>query len=455
MYSWRKSNVSAGNIGKDLNLSNRSKGSVMAIILVVLLNLWADCIALPTDLKMGGSEIVRSEDWNRLLNRPTRNKALRDQTKRGPCLEVNEDVDCGPHPGSMQSYKTVSLNYMRVLGDDAIAAQLPTKDLLQAGRERSCVVGKEYYLGGGVCAPLKECRENEFESVKPTNVTNRVCSECQPVCDNTTEYEITACGDGGDRVCGPKRKCESGYYETGFGDYNSPQRECLSCKKCGAQEYMVEPCTETNDTTCSELTQCLDGQYERLPATPSTDRVCASMLEKPACPPGKFQVSLGKASSSKRECRDVSPLCGDGFFEVSPPTASHDRICGRKRMDKAEGYTKAKGGQRGTKQNGDQNSEYLRRLRHARDAARARLSGEEARKRNNIPLGCQKLLDRDAKFGIYNRPWKIGDCLQDCAIDWSGKDEIDCYDACLCRAGFPPSRRKEAEACSLPSRLLE
>jgi hypothetical protein len=432
---------------------------------------WATGAAVATD------PVVQPEDWRALQNRPARNQALREQAGI-PC----SDNACSP-PGGMQPYKTIVTNYMPVLGDDALAPQLDAAKKRKKKTPDACVAGKEFYAGAGTCAPLTECgAHDEFVAIDPTPVTDRVCDQCRPPCDTATEYEVRGCGGGssgggsikqsGDRVCGVKSQCKDGEYEAGPGGIRTKSRDCQPCSICTLEkeQYMTTACGKNADTTCRRLTQCSPGQFEKIAATPTSDRVCASMLEKPSCPPGTFQVGLGKADTTDRECQMLSNPCKDGWFEVSPPTPEQDRICKKKgnnhngedrttdkdgdagddEKNKSESDKKKSDGSNADKAEETQNLEYKKRVHQSQRIVRAKVNGEEARKRNNVPTGCHGVLARASEFGMYHRPWKIGDCLQSCAIDWRGDDEIDCYDACLCRAGVPPAKRKDIEACSLP-----
>ena len=63
-----------------------------------------------------------------------------------------------------------------------------------------------------------------------------------------------------------------------------------------------------------------------------------------------------------------------------------------------------------------------------------------------------------AKFIHFDHipKWEIGRCLQTCTTDYRGKEEVECFDACLCRAGVGLEDRDstgDPKSCLLPEIL--
>ena len=57
-------------------------------------------------------------------------------------------------------------------------------------------------------------------------------------------------------------------------------------------------------------------------------------------------------------------------------------------------------------------------------------------------IGCTPNIDTLLNKFTHTTPcWKISECLMDCLSNYKNKDEIQCYDSCLCRAGRSPPCR--------------
>eukprot|EP00049_Salpingoeca_infusionum_P016498 m.338150 g.338150 ORF g.338150 m.338150 type:complete len:1920 (-) comp16084_c0_seq5:3106-8865(-) len=91
----------------------------------------------------------------------------------------------------------------------------------------------------------------------------------QAPCNYTTEYRDA------DSICGPRSECDL------------------------TVQFASHPQKHDANTVCSDVTTCSDSQFEALPPTPTSDRICF----------------------------DVSPPCSGQTYEAFPPTSTSDRQC--------------------------------------------------------------------------------------------------------------------------------
>jgi len=182
------------------------------------------------------------------------------------------------------------------------------------------------------CAPVKVCSANEYESTPPTDVSDR---ECEPLSTcalgtyiNNSNYEGVT-DRSIDRVC---LVCTDGYTEQSnrlsctpwravcdyANEYESKapnalgNRECTPLVTCKSGEYESLSKTNTRDRTCLPLTQCVPGmRVSKLPNTTS-DRVCL------ACTGGYYADQSNQLSCSPW------PTCGTQLANVSRLTNHSD-----------------------------------------------------------------------------------------------------------------------------------
>jgi hypothetical protein len=86
---------------------------------------------------------------------------------------------------------------------------------------------------------------------------------------------------------------------------------------CSAVEYESRSPGPSQSRECTRLTQCGAGDFEAIPPTATSDRVCSP------CSPGRFNSEINALG-----CRRWAD-CGAGQFVEVEPTDRNDRQCGR------------------------------------------------------------------------------------------------------------------------------
>eukprot|EP00055_Hartaetosiga_balthica_P016777 m.107675 g.107675 ORF g.107675 m.107675 type:complete len:2571 (+) comp9179_c0_seq1:176-7888(+) len=156
-----------------------------------------------------------------------------------------------------------------------------------------------------------------------------------------------------------------------FQMYKDPySQHCVECMSCNTTtHFQAAPCSQYQNTFCSEISDCDAGLYELRPPTLTSDRVCDST----SCPPGheiqmdgacvacgagftdmdgkvstrcepcpagsisslanigscsgcKFGVSF-QPDEAQSNCIPLNPVCQKGFYESVAPTITSDRVC--------------------------------------------------------------------------------------------------------------------------------
>ena len=126
------------------------------------------------------------------------------------------------------------------------------------------------------------------------------CVTCQ-----SDEYVLEPCTISQNRVCNPCRECDAGEFKSRACS-QFENAECQPCRTCGAGETLLEACSETTDTTCQ---QCPQGTFKILPG----NEECTSC--QPDCAEGSLEL-IPCTSTSDRECQTCS-FCGAGQFRES------------------------------------------------------------------------------------------------------------------------------------------
>lgn len=110
---------------------------------------------------------------------------------------------------------------------------------------------------------------------------------------------------------GSSGSCSSHFCAPGTVDLDGmPSTACQACN--GVTEYQ----NKEGQRKCVAVTDCPAGEQEEVAPTPVMDRLCAQCLA------GRTFLPEGG-----NDCVDVSPECGDGFYESKAPTATSDRVC--------------------------------------------------------------------------------------------------------------------------------
>lgn len=188
-----------------------------------------------------------------------------------------------------------------------------------------CIVGSFYRNSTkAICTPCIECKSDiEYESAPCTVSTDRVCRE-QPECDyvsefteTPSEFELSPPTSTSARVCQKTKSC----------DLNS--------------SFIVQLATPTSDTICQDISVCPAGSKQFAPATKLSDTDCIScngvseyqdeegQLECKAtrrCDDNSFTEVLPTTTTDRR-CRSCRQCLTEFEFELTPCTASSDRVC--------------------------------------------------------------------------------------------------------------------------------
>jgi len=92
--------------------------------------------------------------------------------------------------------------------------------------------------------------------------------------------------------------------------------------RCGNGQYELMPLTATSDRVCRSVTVCPSGQYEIVAPTATSDRKCDRHA---TCAPGTYEAEH-PTPVSNRVCRAWT-TCGEDEYELAAPTPYEDRVC--------------------------------------------------------------------------------------------------------------------------------
>ena len=206
-----------------------------------------------------------------------------------------------------------------------------------------------------ICSNMTECVPGEYVLTPGTETTNRVCESCTAgidystttnaasctgvtnACDGTTTYETQAPTVTQDRTCSNMTECVAGEYVLTAGSATT-NRICEACtagtdystttnaasctgvtNECdGVTVYETQAPTVTQNRICSNMTECVAGEYVLTAGSSTTNRICA------ACTAGTdFSTATNAAS-----CIGVTNECdGVTVYETQAPSVTQDRIC--------------------------------------------------------------------------------------------------------------------------------
>lgn len=112
------------------------------------------------------------------------------------------------------------------------------------------------------------CPAGQEITVAATITSDRVCTLC-------AHETFKANADGSQ--CTAVTSCTSGLSFEVTSPTSSTDRKCASCTRgCAVgTEWMSMACTDTADTVCTNVTECLDGEIEVSSLTATSDRICA------------------------------------------------------------------------------------------------------------------------------------------------------------------------------------
>lgn len=129
--------------------------------------------------------------------------------------------------------------------------------------------------------------------------------------DATISGEETGDADAGEAMTAA---CSDDEYESAEG--------CMLLTRCAADEFEAVPPTKASDRVCKQATVCDDDRYVSTELTTNADRVCSPISE---CTEDEYE-SAAPTKSSDREC---SPLtkCTKDEYESTRPSPTSDRVC--------------------------------------------------------------------------------------------------------------------------------
>ena len=124
-----------------------------------------------------------------------------------------------------------------------------------------------------VCNTTRVCQFNEYESMPPTPTSDRVCLTIQS-CNSTKQYETAEPTSTSDRVCENLTVC---FDHMQYVLWNATYGGSALNLSVPALQYQAMPPTATSDRNCTNLTACVIGQYVSVPASPTSDQICACL----------------------------------------------------------------------------------------------------------------------------------------------------------------------------------
>eukprot|EP01052_Picozoa_sp_SAG31_P001287 SAG31_NODE_43_length_31224_cov_10.112578_14_plen_4863_part_00 len=202
------------------------------------------------------------------------------------------------------------------------------------------------------CDTYTVCTPDQYEAIPPSNSTDRNCSQVS-VCNHTTEMELVRPTLTSDRICicddthwnnngvcteyhntcselayvvrnqtmvsDRHCACFEGYWGNGF--------VCSAWRVCDDHSFEIRPPNSTSDRVCSSRGSCSSLQFEISPPTATSDRVCEFLRN---CSSNQYEANaatnIALLRLHDRECLNVTE-CTDAATELSPPTATSDRVC--------------------------------------------------------------------------------------------------------------------------------
>lgn len=219
-----------------------------------------------------------------------------------------------------------------------------------------------------VCSDgLTVCNDEQFQFDPPNATHDRVCrllDKCdEPGVDGEEDRymfaEAPVDADSkflDDRDCRPRRTCGQGsnhyipilgevygQYQTNAPADGSPlpisvNRICAAvtqkCSEYSPSKWQRKAATNTSDIDCQEYQECVLGEtYETRAKSWNANRLCDGIVSPPCTNTtdnngyitGDYEL-LGFNKERDRVCRPITE-CQDGYFQISPPTYTEDRVC--------------------------------------------------------------------------------------------------------------------------------
>lgn len=130
-----------------------------------------------------------------------------------------------------------------------------------------CVAGREW-VGAAcsddantVCRPCSGCPDGSFVRQQCRLQADTECAACTRCLQADGLYEIQPCTRGGDAVCAPLRECTENQFEL-VPPTRTTNRVCAELTSCGEDEYEVVPPTDVSDRQCKAATRCASGEFQ-------------------------------------------------------------------------------------------------------------------------------------------------------------------------------------------------
>ena len=136
------------------------------------------------------------------------------------------------------------------------------------------------------------------------------------------EYEVQAPAQTTDRIC--VHVSDGGM---------SKQNELKWTEHDMKTQYQVRASTQ-NSEGCAEKDGCdedtfeamsMPGQFQSKPPTRTTDRQCKDIIK---CAANEYQCVAPTGNQDRSGC-EATPVCDEGWYEVSVATETSDRVCAR------------------------------------------------------------------------------------------------------------------------------
>eukprot|EP00041_Stephanoeca_diplocostata_P033247 m.1094171 g.1094171 ORF g.1094171 m.1094171 type:complete len:1217 (-) comp24301_c0_seq1:4-3654(-) len=181
-----------------------------------------------------------------------------------------------------------------------------------------------------LCGNLTQCHPaTEYEVLAPTSTSDRQC-DALSICGVGT-YQLAQPTPTTDRICRTVKSCLP---ELEFMQYHATptsDRVCVPITTCQIPfEFQRTSATLTSDATCSATSMCDAAEFVTARPTPTSDTMCAPISY---CEWYEYEVAPAIPGLTNTLCAPQSRPCdtadgGELLEEVTPPSASTDRMCG-------------------------------------------------------------------------------------------------------------------------------
>ena len=172
----------------------------------------------------------------------------------------------------------------------------------------------------------------QYYLVLATSTSDAVCANCS-ICNNNLDmngnllyFQAQPCTSTTDRICKRVQTCfphiEYEIYTPTF----TSDRVCGTCAVCLANFFAKGICSPTSNPTCTPYTNCTSEEYELVPPTAYSDRVCHPISQRCSNISSDFYTLQAATASSDRICGNYS-FCFPGSFVAIPASPTSDRVC--------------------------------------------------------------------------------------------------------------------------------